>query len=411
MPNTAEPMLQSGAAYQPQPPAPALTGQAEYQQTAPSGPAPGSVPSPPVPGQFTGPMPDQTAAPPPAQYVPPGQPAYQQSGQPAYQPTPYVQPAYPPPAVILAEPSPSLGLIPGESNPMWDVNVDVLWLTQDLGRSIPLGFSSYNFASHAPQAVRPSELWSDDVWFPLQPGIRFQLVGRMTDQMSLESTCWGLQHWSVGRTIYGDPARESVLAQSDWLHIPFLDDSLGYSYSSDVANAEINQRFKLYSFDPYRALTWLWGVRYFHFSDNFTLSGSNLHPYASESLNWKTKNDLVGMQLGLQWNRGWDRFQLSSEVKVGLFANIYSQHGIDTDVGTAGFQPFDVSHGSTDLSAMFEFSLLLRYRISSCMWFRAGYQYYGVTGLAIGPRQLGGRFDSDGSLGLDGLSVGLEWTR
>ena len=88
------------------------------------------------------------------------------------------------------------------------------------------------------------------------------------------------------------------------------------------------------------------------------------------------------MQLGLQWTWGWDRFQLSTEAKVGLFANIYSQHGIDTAVGTAGFQPFDVSHGGTDLAALFEFSVLLRYRITSCMWLRAGYQYYGVTGLA-----------------------------
>ena len=56
-----------------------------------------------------------------------------------------------------------------------------------------------------------------------------------------------------------------------------FDNSLGYTYSSQVANVEINQRFKLFSFDPYRALSWLWGVRYFHLSDDFTLSGSDLY--------------------------------------------------------------------------------------------------------------------------------------
>ena len=192
--------------------------------------------------------------------------------------------------------------------------------------------------------------------------------------------------------------------------MPFFDRSLGYTYSSDVANAEINQRFKLLSFDPYRSVTWLWGVRYFHLSEDFILSGSDRFTNSSESFNCKAKNDLVGMQLGLQWAWGWDRFELSSEAKVGLFANIYSQRRIDTDVGTAGFRPFDVSHGSTDLAALFEFSVLLRYRITSCTWFRAGYQCYGVSGLALGPGQLDG-FDSRGSVGLDGLSLGLEVTR
>jgi hypothetical protein len=50
------------------------------------------------------------------------------------------------------------------------------------------------------------------------------------------------------------------------------------------------------------------------------------------------------------------------------------------------------------------------YRITSCMWLRAGYQYYSVTGLALGPRQLGG-YDAGSSVGLDGLSLGLELTR
>jgi hypothetical protein len=229
--------------------------------------------------------------------------------------------------------------------------------------------------------------------------------------MAVEASCWGLQNWSVGRTIYGDPTGKTVLAYSSWLQTPNFDNSLGYTYSSQVANVEFNQRFKLFSYDPYRALSWLWGVRYFHLSDNFTLSGSDLYTTGDqESLNWLTKNNLIGMQLGLQWAWGWDRFQLSTEAKIGLFANIYSQQGTDSVSGTSGFQSSDASHGSTDLAALFEFSVLLRYRITSCMWLRAGYQYYGVSGLALGPRQLGG-FDSNGSLGLDGLSLGLELTR
>jgi hypothetical protein len=288
--------------------------------------------------------------------------------------------------------------------------MDALWLERDMGKGVPLGFTSYNHGSHAFQAIPTDRLWSDDVAFPLEPGIRFQLVGRMTDQIAVEASCWGLQNWSVGRTIYGDPVGETVLGQSPWLQSMYFDNSLGYTYSSRVANVELNQRLKFMSFDPYRALSWLWGVRYFYLSDDLTLSGSDLYTSAEESLHWQTNNNLIGMQVGLQGTWGWDRFQVSTEVKVGLFANVYSQHGTDSATGTVGFQPFDVSHSGADLSALVELSLLLRYRITPCMWLRAGYQFYGVSGLALSPRQLGD-FDAGGGVGLDGLSLGFELTR
>ena len=295
--------------------------------------------------------------------------------------------------------------MPGENNPRWDISLEALWLERDTGTGVPLGFTSYADGS---QAANGHNLWSDDVLFPLAPGIRLQLVGRITDQMAIEAIGWGLQQWSVGRTIYGDP-ESGVVAYSPWLQAAVFDNSLGYTYTSQVANVELNQRLKLFSIDPYRAFSWLWGVRYLYLSDDFALSGSDLLSGSYEQLNWQTKNNLLGMQLGLHWAWGWDRVELSSEIKAGLFANAYSQHGTDPQ-GMVGFQSSDVSHSNTDLSALFELSVALRCRITSCMWLKAGYQYYGMTGLALGPRQLGG-YDASGTLGLDGLSIGLELTR
>jgi len=54
--------------------------------------------------------------------------------------------------------------------------------------------------------------------------------------------------------------------------------------------------------------------------------------------------------------------------------------------------------------------LLARYRITQSLWVRAGYQFYGASGLALGPRQLA-EYDARGTVALDGLSVGLELTR
>ena len=191
--------------------------------------------------------------------------------------------------------------------------------------------------------------------------------------------------------------------------MPDMDDSLGYTYSTQISNVELNQRFKFNSFDPYRGLSWLWGVRYLHLSDDLTLTGSDLWTGGHETLGWQTKNNLIGAQLGLQWALGWDRFQLSTEAKIGLFANVYSQHGTDSATGVDGFQAFDVTHDGTDLAAVFELSILLRFRVTSCMWLRAGYQYYGVTGVALSPRQLAD-YDAGGSVGFDGLSLGAELT-
>jgi hypothetical protein len=386
-------------------------------------PPPPSAEAAPPPGPAVPPPAAQPEYPQPAPYGPvPGQPIYSQPapygpvpGQPLYpQPAPYMlvpgQPIYPQPAPWMPPPSPGLGLVPGDTNAHWDISVDSLWLERETGKGIPLGYASYNLP-HGFQGGQTDSMWSDDVLFPLEPGIRLQLVGRITDQTAIEATYWGLQQWSIGETIYGEPVGETIITHSPWLALANFDNSLGYTYTSQVNNVEINQRFKLFSFDPSRAFTWLWGVRYFRLSDNFTLSGSNLNPVYDENLNWQTQNNLIGMQLGLQWVWGWNRFQLSTELKIGLFANAYSQQGTDSASGAiGGFQAFDGSHSGTDLASLLEFSVLLRYRLTPNMWLRAGYQYYGVTGLALGPQQLAG-YDAGSNIGLDGVSLGLELTR
>jgi hypothetical protein len=207
-----------------------------------------------------------------------------------------------------------------------------------------------------------------------------------------------------------------VLAYSPWLQLSSLmgglDDYIGYNYKSSVHNAEINERIRFDLYSPYWGASWLWGFRYFHLSDDFTLTGSDLYNGHYEDLNYQTTNNLVGMQIGLQCVRGWERFQLSTELKAGLAANVYSTHGTDTAGGTAGvpagFNAWEASDSGTGLAAFFELSILARYCVvDKHLFLRAGYQAYCVTGLALGPRQLGG-FGHGGTVALDGLSLGIE---
>ena len=105
-------------------------------------------------------------------------------------------------------------------------------------------------------------LYSDDVSFPLAAGLRLEISRKFDNDITLAATYWGLQQWSVGRTIYGDPYQDTVLAFSPYLQLPTLlsglDNSLGYTYGSQIENVEFNALFRLNPANPYWEVDWLW---------------------------------------------------------------------------------------------------------------------------------------------------------
>ena len=331
------------------------------------------------------------------------------------QPSPYVLPPGPYAGAVVVSP-PVAVLVPAPPLPSyrWSAAVDALFLDRSAGGCVPLGYTLRNpaYSSHPRDS-----LYSDDWPFPLEPGMRLEISRKFDKDIALTATYWGLQQWSVGDTIYGDPDRQSLLAFSPYLQLPGLlkglDDSLGYTCASKIENAEFNAHFRLNSYDPYRELDWLWGARYVYFADHLTLTGVDDLNSASERLAYSTTNNLIGVQTGLFLVQGWERFQWEVGLKLGLMANLYHQHGTDAANDPSGipggFTPYDISNNGCGLSALFEFSLGTRYRINDNLWFRLGYQVYDITGLALAPRQLGGR-GHGGNVALDGLSIGLQGT-
>jgi hypothetical protein len=299
----------------------------------------------------------------------------------------------------------------------WSAAIDALFLERSSGGGIPLGYSVYNPLPGLPPALPTNDLFSDDAPFPLAAGLRLEVNRQLTDYVALSASYWGLQQWSVGNSIYGDPYDFTVLAFSPYLQLPTLltglDDTLGYTYASQIENVEVNALFRLNSSNPYWHLDWLWGARYINLCDQFTLTGSDLANSAIENLSYTTSNSLVGVQTGLLFVQGWSRFQWETGFKVGLMANIFRQHGTDTasDLSgvPAGFVPYDISNNGSGLSALFEVSLAARLRLTDTLWLRLGYQFYDITGLALAPRQLSS-FGHGGNVALDGLSIGLQAT-
>jgi hypothetical protein len=298
----------------------------------------------------------------------------------------------------------------------WSVSVDALFLERDSGGSIPLGYSVYDRNTGLPPSVPTENLYSDDVQFPLEAGVRLQVDHQITDYVTLSATYWGLQQWSASDTIYADPTNFTVLAFSPYLQLPTLlnglDTSLGYTYDSQVENVEFNALFRLSRDNSYWHLDWLWGARYVNLSEQFTLTGIDSLNSAREDLKYSTSNNLLGVQTGLLFVHGWERFQWEAGIKAGLMVNMYRQHGTDTASvpgGTpAGFTPWDGSADGSSLAGMFEVSLAARIKLTDELWLRLGYQFYDFTGLALAPKQLNG-WDHGGNVALDGLSIGLQY--
>jgi hypothetical protein len=297
----------------------------------------------------------------------------------------------------------------------WSVAADAMFLERSSGGSIPLGYTFYNPATQATPALYTNSLHSDDSPFPLVAGMRLEVSRKFDNDITFAGTYWGLQQWSVGNAIYGDPYQETVLAYSPHLQLSSLlggfDDSLSYTYGSQVENVEFNARFRLNTYDPYWQLDWLCGARYVYFADHLTLTGIDDYNSAIEQLTYSTTNNLIGVQTGLLFVQGWSHFQWEAGLKFGLLANVYHQYGADTASDAtglpAGFNPYSVSSNGCDLSALFEISLALRYNLTDNLALRLGYQFYDITGLALAPRQLGG-FTHGGDVAFDGLSIGLQ---
>jgi hypothetical protein len=331
-------------------------------------------------------------------------------------PPPYA--AAPPPAYATAPSLDGTTVFPTTAMPTlgsrWMFSAEALWLQRIDNSGVILGNTVTDYGAGLGYVT--DVLTSTDVNFPLDFGVRLQAGYRFTDQNSVMLTYFGLQQSSVGRTIYGDPVGNTVLAYSPWTQtdaiIGGFDNSLGYTYGSRVNNAEINQRIVAAS-GPTWTLAGLWGVRFVQVADRFNLNGTDASTGDFENIDIRTANNLLGPQIGAEWTSYWNRFQLSSAVKGGLFANFNSasysnlnSSGMITG-NPAGFYPIEQSVHSTSLAGLVEFSLMGRYRVTEHFWLLGGYQTYYLGGLALGPRQLP-NFDHSGGLSLSGPSVGLE---
>jgi hypothetical protein len=391
------------------------------QVATPPGPEATGIPAPPSPGDGT--LPVNAPVAPPA--LPPSTVSAAAPTQPAAEPpTPppgSYTPSPPPGAVMVAPGQPYYVYPPGPYGPQplvlvpaaplpsyrWSAAIDALFLDRSAGGCTYLGSAHGNGP--------PDGLYSDDVFFPLTAGMRLELTRRSNnEEFAISGTYWGLQRWSVSDAVYGDPNHFSVLAFSPYLQmsdiLTGIDDTLGYTDTSEVHNVELNGLFRLNA-SGYWQLDWLVGARYLYLADHFTLTGLDDWNSTTEQVDIHTTNNLMGVQTGLLFTQGWNRFRWDAGLKFGVFVNAYHQHGTDTATAPqeilAQFTPYDASNDGSAVAGLVEFTLNASFRLTDALWLRLGYEFCDVGGLALAPRQLGG-FGHGGNVTLDGLSIGLQ---
>ena len=153
-----------------------------------------------------------------------------------------------------------------------------------------------------------------------------------------------------------------------------------------------------------------------------------LDPYIAEvggRYTTRTRNDMFGLQLGMDCIHQKGPWRYGADVKAGVFVNFADQHtrakswGQATETGGDPWATTDVDFQtlvrSRDIASIAELGFMTSYQIRHNMILNLNYDLSWVTGLALAPEQYipqanaPARIDHNGALMMQSLSLGLEY--
>jgi hypothetical protein len=206
-------------------------------------------------------------------------------------------------------------------------------------------------------------------------------------------------------------------AQLPWYTTPTTYTASGASKST-LQSAELNLRWAA---GP--NIAQLVGVRYLQFRENMSIAGETDTGLTQwiDSYNTNGRNEMFGVQIGneIRWLY-YGRFQLQSDIKVGIFGNASSASQIISDQRTG--PSFDISYDYSReaqraaLSFAGDINLTATYQIRRNLALRGGYQVLVLTGVANAPAQADSYYwwptsvDTSGTVVYHGAMAGLEWS-
>jgi hypothetical protein len=285
----------------------------------------------------------------------------------------------------------------------WSIQAEALWLQRTLGSNVLLGQTVI-----ASSGAVVDNLSTGDVSFAMQPGMKLRVGYQVNEAFGWEAVYFGMQDWSVARTIYADPFGSGSQATSPWTQAGSFGRSLGYLYSSQLQNAELNLRREYTSTEYFDAIL-LAGFRFLQWNESLDLNGAHYFSPVIENIDVQCRNNLVGGQIGGIVSQDWDRFHASLTGKAALFANVNQLQFSNTISGgnSFGFVPISVRSNDAAVAGALDGSVNAWFDLTDHFTVRAGYQLLLISGLGLAPRQMA-NFTENGTVFLQGPSAGVE---
>lgn len=336
---------------------------------------------------------------------------------------------------------------------VWTFDAEVLIMQRQSSRNTLLSFEFNN----VPQQV--DRMTTKELKFGIEPGFRFagrRYLGSDLEQRdyTFEVIFFGLLEWNAERQVSGSRFTDGNGVTRGLLFTPFLLSSFpvgGFdnadihrsSYSSNLNNVEWNLRIgpplrrERRVFTPGRGWTQQRGVGmsqslfgglrlmtihedFGFFADTRVDVNSIFLGNKSAAYRVKTRNRLVGVQMGGELVERQTRWQWGMSGKAGAFVNMGEQlTGIISDdiadplVFTQTPGHF-VNDGEERVAFVAEAGIFGVYRIRPAIALRAGYQVMWLGGLALASEQLDFDFrqpiviNQRGRIFYQGASLGLE---
>jgi hypothetical protein len=279
--------------------------------------------------------------------------------------------------------------------PSWYFRGDSVWLTRDRPNNHNL--TSYdNLNNPADHLNNHFLLSTDDVTYPLEPGMKLTLGRYLTDTTMIEATYFGAVNWDRRN---GTPDFVSAGNGLGPL-LPYWGLGLGpfdtgaftgsnvqiASYESQFNSVELNVRHSVWGTTSILA-----GIRYINVGDLFQLAafddGGNSNPNGNGFYRTWTNNNLVGVQLGTEYTHDlwFPRLFASVDARGGIFANFAEQKNLLFNSGDTYNQR---SAREIEFASAWDLTFAISYLATDHLTIRGGYTFLFLSGIALAPDQL-----------------------
>jgi hypothetical protein len=301
----------------------------------------------------------------------------------------------------------------GDACPRLTAQVDALMLWQS---NIP----SQTLLVVGPSATAPTFLDANQLITDMAVGPRAALMLHLDQESAIEANYFYVGSISSTRELNAPGAGPAdKLAWASLAGLPFGDIDDGVIVSNgEIQSFELNWRQR-HCGSP---ISWLVGFRWVEWNQSLTLSDnfSSFQGFGSDVLTSQTENDMYGAQFGLDaiLLTLWDAIRFNGIAKAGIYGNqAAATTAVTTDRPVVLSPQFSDSRTQTGFFG--ELGINGSLRLTDHFFWRAGYNFFWLSGVAIPTEQLPlvnltaipaeGSISAGSSVFLHGVNTGIEF--